>query len=114
MSHVAPSETPLVSVKYCYKNGTNWFLAKVGLLLNIKQFPWATLGGILSEHRVRIVNWPIGILFPKLDKSRGITGLPIPHTNQLIQAMAPSAKQRLIFEYIPEDEIQGRPRSMYS
>lgn len=71
------------------------------------------MGGILRDHGVRIVNWPIGIPFPQLDKSRGITGVPIPHINQLIEAMGPTAKQRLVFEHIPEAEIKGRSKGVY-
>ncbi|KAF4598696.1 hypothetical protein EYR38_007104 [Pleurotus pulmonarius] len=86
--------------------------AAVGLALNVHQFPWSTLPVALVKAGVRIVNFPLGVIFPGLekDKARGITAASAAHVDLILERLSSSAKQRLRFELIPAAEIAATER----
>lgn len=82
----------------------------MGLALNVNQFPWSTLPVALVKAGVRIVNFPLGVIFPgkEKDKARGITAASAAHIDLILERLSSSAKQRLRFELIPAAERAGQ------
>lgn len=83
-------------------------LAPVGLSLNVNQFPWSTMPGVLANAGVRIVNYPVGVIFPghEKEKQRGITAASAVHIDSILEHLSPSAAQQIRFELIPDAVVK--------
>lgn len=87
-------------------------LAPVGLVLNVNQFPWGTLPGVLNKAGVRIVNFPLGVIFPghEKEKNRGITAASAAHIDLILERLSPTATQQIRFEMIPANIPKSNKR----